>query len=83
MADFPRYFAFGDKYRAPNPYYRVDDGTHSVLVILRLPADQEIRVDRPLEYFLAEVECGELKAVTQRSVRAARSRWFGRLHPRW
>ena len=81
MTEFPQYFAFGDKYRAPSPYYRAEDATHSVLVIPGPRDDQELRIDRGLEFFLEEAERGQMTAITLKKIKAELSRWYWRTGP--
>lgn len=82
MSDYPRYFAFGDKYVAPNPYYRVDDETHSALVIPDRPTDQELTLDRRLEFFVSSADRGMLTETTRQKINAAIGRWLGQFFPR-
>lgn len=75
MSDFPRYFVFGEKYVAPNPYYRVDGEYDAVLVIPGIKADEEEYVTHGIAYFLQVVETRRLTETTLKKIKAALRRW--------
>lgn len=82
MSDYPRYFAFGDKYHAPNPYYRLDDETHAVLVIPETPEDRELELGQRLDFFEFGVERKWLTETTRQTIKASRTRWLSQFFPR-